>query len=329
MHALADEGFGRAGDLDHRADQPQRRVDAVGQQVAGDAASGHRRVEPPGSRATLRQVGRHGPVLQELEAAVEDPAEPSLVDHLPGQREGGHAPVVVPDHVGDAGRLGRVDHAPRLGKRATKRLLAGHHLAGLRGRDGDLFMRVVRTGNVDQVDVVARDQGAPVGLVALKSPLRREAPRLGLIARADRNELRRSLLGKEAPDLLIGVRVGTAHEARAHEPNPQAADCRHVDPPRSPSPAISTLAESVSIEIGILVYVHARPADGRPSADLRHTWLSRSMEAGAIIGARMWERMGDGRGSPLKQGLASRPGCALFRATAGRARQAPNQPSFR
>ena len=112
------------------------------------------------------------------------PSRPSSIICL-GKRERRHAPVVVPDHVGDAGALHRVDHALRLGKVAAERLLARDHLAGLCRGDGDFGMRVVGAGDVDQVDVVALDQSAPVGLMRVKPPLGGEVAALVFVARAD------------------------------------------------------------------------------------------------------------------------------------------------
>ena len=44
-----------------RAVEPERRVDAVGEQVAGDAAAGRRDVEPPGPAPPC---GRSGEIVQ-------------------------------------------------------------------------------------------------------------------------------------------------------------------------------------------------------------------------------------------------------------------------
>ena len=89
MHALADEDLRRAGHFRNRPDEPERRIDAMGEQVARDAAPRNAGVEPPCARPALRQFGRHGPVLQELEAAVEDAPEPAVFDHLPCEGSAG------------------------------------------------------------------------------------------------------------------------------------------------------------------------------------------------------------------------------------------------
>ena len=69
-------------------------------QVAGDAAAGGFRVDPPEAGAALRQVFGDRPVLQEVRAVVEDAAEAAFVDELLGKRDGRHAAIVVPDRVG-------------------------------------------------------------------------------------------------------------------------------------------------------------------------------------------------------------------------------------
>ena len=107
------------GDLVDAAVEPEGGVDAMRQQVAGDAAAGHLDVEPPQARAALRQVLGDRPVLQELGAVVEDAPEPALVDELLGQRDGRDAAVVVPDHVGHAGLLDRLHHLQALGARCA------------------------------------------------------------------------------------------------------------------------------------------------------------------------------------------------------------------
>ena len=53
---------------------------------------------------------RDRPVLQELGAVMEDPAQPALVDELLGQRHGRDAAVVVPDHIRHAGGFDRLHH---------------------------------------------------------------------------------------------------------------------------------------------------------------------------------------------------------------------------
>jgi hypothetical protein len=141
------------------------------EEIASHAAPGDRRIQAPQSLASLRQVGRDRPVLQELCPVVEDAAEPAFVDQLPEERDGGNAAVVVPDRVRHPGALDGADHRFRLRGGASERLLAGHHLPGASGGDGDLGMRIVGTGNVDQVDVLAFDEAPPIRFRGLVAPI--------------------------------------------------------------------------------------------------------------------------------------------------------------
>ena len=54
--ALFDERLGHRGDFRDGTVQPQRRVDAVREQIARDAAAGDRHIEAPQTFASLRQV---------------------------------------------------------------------------------------------------------------------------------------------------------------------------------------------------------------------------------------------------------------------------------
>ena len=133
--AFLDERFGHRRHFGDRPVQPHRGVDVVREQIAGDAAAGDRDVEAPEPFAALRQILRDRPVLQELRAVVEDAAELAFVEQLLDQADGGDAAVVVPDRVRHAGRLDRRHHRLGFGGGAPERLLAHHHLAGLRGGD--------------------------------------------------------------------------------------------------------------------------------------------------------------------------------------------------
>ena len=153
-------------------------VDAVREQIAGDAAAGDADVETPQPLAALRQVARDRPVLEELRAVVKDAPQLAFVDQLLEQHDRRHAAVVVPDHVGDAGAPRPADTiASRLGGVAAERLLAGHHLAGARRGDGDL-VRACRSGWRCRSRSMSRRSttAAPVGLGRSDSPTCRQTP---------------------------------------------------------------------------------------------------------------------------------------------------------
>ena len=117
------------------------------------------------------------PVLQVLRAHVPDRRRsgPSATS-CAGQRDRRHPAVGEADHGAHAARrgaLGGRGHRLGLGDGVGQRLLAQHVLAGLERGDGDLGVGVARRADVDEVDVVARDHRAPVGLGRLPSPAAR------------------------------------------------------------------------------------------------------------------------------------------------------------
>ena len=105
-------------------------------------------------------------------------------------------------------------------------------LPALRGGDGDLGMRVVRARDVDEVDVLAGDQVAPVRLEGLVAPICREGLGARRVARANRLEDRLGVQLEELVDLGEGVGVGAAHEAGAHEADVEFLLRAHAQPPK-------------------------------------------------------------------------------------------------
>ena len=86
----------------------------------------------------------------------------TVLDVLARKRHRGRATIVEGDHVGDAGRLNGVIHRPGFGAGARQRLFADDMLAGLRRRDGDFSVAVVGRDDIDDVDVLTRDDLLPV-----------------------------------------------------------------------------------------------------------------------------------------------------------------------
>src|SRR6266850_8342570 len=66
VFAFLDERFGHGVDLVDAAVEPERRVDAMGQQIPGNAAAGHFDVEAPQPGSALGEIFRDSPVLEEL-----------------------------------------------------------------------------------------------------------------------------------------------------------------------------------------------------------------------------------------------------------------------
>jgi hypothetical protein len=153
-------------------------------EVARHTRAGSLDVEAPRASAALRHIGTDGPVLKERGAIMEDAAKLAGIDHVFDEGHGGDAAVIVPDHVGDAGLLDRVDHRLGFLGGAGQRLFRQHHLAGLGGSDGDFGVQIVGHADVDGVDVRRFDQLPPVALDAFIPPgigkgahVRRVAPR--------------------------------------------------------------------------------------------------------------------------------------------------------
>ena len=168
-------------------------------------------LQPPGQRE-----GRVGqPVLQVAGPDVPDLADPAAGDELAGQREGRDAAVVETHHGADPPGLGpggRRRHGLGLGHRVGQRLLAQHVLARLQRGDGNLGVRVAGRAHVDQLHVVAFEQGAPVGFhpaepVALRRHLRRRAVPA---AQCGQHRTHRQVEGVRGGPPGLGVR-------RAHE----------------------------------------------------------------------------------------------------------------
>ncbi len=217
VFAFLDERLGHGVDVLDSAVEPQRGIDAMGQQVAGHPGAGGFDVETPEGGAALRQVGADGPVLQEIGAVVEDLSEPTVVDELFGQHHRGTTAVIVPDHVRYPGLLDGFHHFLGLGRIHREGFLAQDHFAGLGGGEGQVGMQVVGDRNVDEVDVVAGDQLAPIGFDAGVAPAGGELLNFILVPRADR--LADEFVGRieEMTDFGVGIGMGAAHEAVADE----------------------------------------------------------------------------------------------------------------
>jgi len=164
VRSFLDEGLGHRRDVGDSAVEPDRRVDAVRQQVARYAAAGRRDVQSPQPVAASRPVGGDRPVLQKVGAVVEDAAELSLVDQLLREGDGRDAAIVVPNGVCDFGCLNRSAHLLALGDVHCQRLFTKNHLSVRRTSQSNLLVQIVWNADVDGIDVFPLDQLSPVGL---------------------------------------------------------------------------------------------------------------------------------------------------------------------
>ncbi len=128
-----------------------------------------------------------------------------------------HAAVVVPDHVRDFGGVHRIHHGFGFGGVAAEGLFAEHHFAGGGGCDRDLVVGVVRASDIDDVDVFAVDQFAPVGFDGFVTPVIGEGFGSFGISCTDGFQAESVREVEEDGGLPIGVGVGASHEAVTYQ----------------------------------------------------------------------------------------------------------------
>jgi hypothetical protein len=133
--------------------------------------------------------------------------------------DGGDAAVAVPDEGLRLLRFaGGVPHRAGVFDGARQRLFAGDVLAGFKGGDGHLGVRVVGGGHVNEVDLRIRERFFPVCRGVLPAPAVLELGELLLVAPDD--GVHRRLdgeVGKKLGYFEVCVRVGAAHELGAEE----------------------------------------------------------------------------------------------------------------
>ena len=129
----------------------------MGADVADGARAGDLLLEAPGQRPV--RIGR--PILQVRAAEGQDLSDPTVLDVLPRERDRGRAAIVEGDHVGDARGFSTASSivlasSPVRASGFSQMMC----LPALRRGDRDLGMAVVRGDDVDDVDVLARDDHA-------------------------------------------------------------------------------------------------------------------------------------------------------------------------
>ena len=145
---------------------------------------------------------------------MKDLTELSSVDELLCQRDCWDPAVVVVNRVRHFCFFNRVNHRLCFGDGSGQRLFAQHHFAGFGGGDRNVGVHVVGRANVNRVDVVASNQGFPVGFGGFVSPLVSEGGESFLVASTNGFEDGLVLeIWKEVADPLEGVGVGASHKA--------------------------------------------------------------------------------------------------------------------
>src|SRR5438270_5209791 len=116
---------------------------------------------------------------------MENAPEPAFIDELLGQRYRRNSPVIVPHHVWDAGFFDSLNHFEALRAIHRQGFFTQYHFAGFGGSDGNFPMHVIGAGDVNQVDVSARDELAPIGLRRFITPFGSEGFDFAAIASAN------------------------------------------------------------------------------------------------------------------------------------------------
>ena len=213
--ALGDEGRRLAADLDDVARHPHRHIDQVAAKI-GNGRSAHPPVEPP----IERDLGIDEFVRQPAAAPELQLADGAFVDHALHQRNGGEAPIVEADRIQHAGPPRRIQGTPAFGVGGGEGLLAEHRLARRGGRSGDLGMGAGRRADVDDVDVLALDDPAPVGRHLLEAVGRGSLLDQLAPAAADQSQTRPDRQIAHPRRLTVAIGMGLAHHAIADDADP-------------------------------------------------------------------------------------------------------------
>src|SRR5215208_6834305 len=213
---LPDKRFLGADDLCYRADEEVSQIDDVGAYIPEGARPGHLPLEAP-DHGHLRVEDE---VLQVHSTPVPDLAEPSLLDELLRELDGGRPPVVEADHAHGANRSGGFEHLTCLLQGVCQRFLAEDVLAGFERGDSYLVVSVPRRSDINEVYVVALQEAAVVRLIALPPQKCGGALHARFVASADGAHPRGELAVEAAPDLAVGVGVGAPHELVPDETAP-------------------------------------------------------------------------------------------------------------
>ena len=146
-------------------------------------------------------------------------AELARLEQLARAAHGRHEAVVERAHVHHAGLGHGVEHLARLRGVERQRLLADHVLAGARGRDHRLGVKVVREQVLEHLHLGVGHHLPPVRHVAGDAEALGELAALRLVAAGHRHEPRRDRgRARHVTQRDQGVGVGPAHERVAEQP---------------------------------------------------------------------------------------------------------------
>src|SRR6185312_13457507 len=101
---------------------------------------------------------------------------------------------------------------------SPQRLFAKHRFAGLRSRDRNFGMSIVGARDVDDIDIAPLDHFTPIRFDRFVAPLLTKRFGASAIAAAYGLQHRRRGDVEKVAYLPKSIRMGTAHEAVAHQP---------------------------------------------------------------------------------------------------------------
>src|SRR4051794_36764064 len=213
--ASYDECLSHRTHFANRSIEPQCCVDIMCKQIAGDPTPCHIDVQPPKGFPALREICRDCPVLKKYGAVVEDPPKLASVDQVLGKDNSRSATVVVPDHVGHLGFFDGPNHGLRFADSSSEWLLTQHHLARFCSRKYDFGVRVVRRGDIDDIDFRGIDDGPPIRFKPFVAPVGSKGPGAFGIPGADLLQYGTVRELEKLRGLRKCVRMSSPHKAAA------------------------------------------------------------------------------------------------------------------
>ena len=163
------------------------------------------------------QVRRSGPILQVARPEVVDLTDTAILDHPLCKRYRWDSPIVVHHEMAHARRFHGRQHLLGFVQSVGEWLLADNMLACPSGSHRHSAMHMARRNDVDDVDIVARHDGLPVGGGLL--PAEGITCLLGLVrvAPANYDLLQPRSVREIHVDIAIALAVGLAHELGAEQ----------------------------------------------------------------------------------------------------------------
>ncbi len=146
-----------------------------------------------------------------------DLADPAVVDHLLGERDGRCAAVIMIHIVQNTRLLGRVVHFLGLGVTQRDRFFTEDLLAISGSLDHNLLVQIGRGADVDDVDIRAFDDLFPIGRCFFPAPVLGKLAGSLLILSTGHLQNRVQTERKELRSRCPGIAVRFAHELGSND----------------------------------------------------------------------------------------------------------------